>query len=149
MFYFFFNKSFIGTTLMIVLFGFFLFYIDSVAESIISYLLGYNFYYVDQPFIKLIYLLLLVVSIGVLSGLFRSDKPTENDKTTTASGYILSMIVATLIGFALHLYFVYKAMINDGSLLEMEQNYLTYFITDYFLVLGFIIGGLKVRARMM
>lgn len=147
MFYFFFNKSFIGTTLMIVLFGFFLFFIDSVAESILSYLLGFNFYYAEQPFIKLIYLLLLVVSIGVLAGLFRSEKPTETEKRTTASGYILSMIIATLIGFALHIYFVYKAMINEGSLIEMEQNYLTYFITDYFLVFGFIIGGLKIRMK--
>lgn len=148
MFYYLINKTFIGASLMIVTFGVFLFFIDSFSESLISTILGYNFYYQAPAFLKLIYLVLLAVTIGIFSALNRTEHLEELQKQKLATRYILSIIVAGVIGLCLHLYFVKNAMEQDGSLVALEQNIFRYYITDMFLVLGFLVGGLSLRKGM-
>lgn len=133
---------------MIVAFGIFLFFIDGFSESLISAILGYDFYYHDPAFLKLIYLVLLAVTIGIFSALNRTEHLEEHQKQKLATRYILSIIVAGVIGLCLHLYFVKNAMEQDGSLVELEQNIFRYYITDLFLVLGFLVGGLSLRKGM-
>lgn len=148
MFYYLINKTFVGASLMIVAFGVFLFFIDGFSESLISAILGYDFYYHDPAFLKLIYLVLLAVTIGIFSALNRTEHLEEHQKQKLATRYILSIIVAGVIGLCLHLYFVKNAMEQDGSLVELEQNIFRYYITDLFLVLGFLVGGLSLRKGM-
>lgn len=148
MFYYLINKTFIGATLMIVAFGVFLFFIDGFSESLISAMLGYNFYYKDPAFLKLIYLVLLAVTIGIFSALNRTEHLKELQKQKLATRYILSIIITGIIGLVLHIYFVKNAMEQEGSLVNLEQNIFRYYSTDLFLVLGFIIGGLSLRKGM-
>mgnify|MGYP000739302402 CR=1 FL=1 len=148
MFYYLINKTFIGATLMIVAFGVFLFFIDGFSESLISAMLGYNFYYKDPAFLKLIYLVLLAVTIGIFSALNRTEHLKELQKQKLATRYILSIIITGIIGLVLHIYFVKNAMEQEGSLTDLEQNIFRYYSTDLFLVLGFVIGGLSLRKGM-
>lgn len=148
MFYYLINKTFIGATLMIVAFGVFLFFIDGFSESLISAMLGYNFYYKDPAFLKLIYLVLLAVTIGIFSALNRTEHLKELQKQKLATRYILSIIITGIIGLVLHIYFVKNAMEQEGSLADLEQNIFRYYSTDLFLVLGFVIGGLSLRKGM-
>lgn len=148
MFYYLINKTFIGATLMIVAFGVFLFFIDGFSESLISAMLGYNFYYKVPAFLKLIYLVLLVVTIGIFSALNRTEHLKELQKQKLATRYILSIIITGIIGLVLHIYFVKNAMEQEGSLTDLEQNIFRYYSTDLFLVLGFVIGGLSLRKGM-
>ena len=149
MFYYLVKKEFINASVLIVFFGLFLFYIDFFTESVVSYLIGQNFYYQEQPFLKLIYLLLLAVSIGIFSGLNRNTTIKDSEKKSLSSGYVLSIIVATLIGLGIHIYFVVNEMNEVGSLYELEESIFIYYLTDFFMVLGFIFGGLKVRQRII
>jgi membrane protease YdiL (CAAX protease family) len=123
----------------------FFYFIEQIAEQIVSYFLGYRFFYTEQPFLKLIYILLFVVTLGVFSGIHRKQDLPDKEKQQLTSSYLLSILVATLVGFLLHLYFVYQEMITVGSLKELENDVFRYFITDYFLVIGFVFAGLKVR----
>lgn len=148
MFYYLINKTFIGATLMIVAFGVFLFFIDGFSESLISAMLGYNFYYKDPAFLKLIYLVLLAVTIGIFSALNRTEHLKELQKQKLATRYILSIIITGIIGLVLHIYFVKNAMEQEGSLVDLEQNIFRYYSTDLFLVLGFVFGGLSLRKGM-
>lgn len=148
MFYYLFNKTFIGATLMIVAFGVFLFFIDGFSEQFVSALLGYEFYYVEPAFIKLIYLVLLAVTVGLFSTLNRTEHLKELEKQKLATRYILSIIIAGVIGLSIHLFFVKNAMEQEGSLASLEQNIVRYYTTDLFLVLGFVIGGLSLRKGM-
>lgn len=148
MFYYLINKTFIGATLMIVAFGVFLFFIDGFSESLVSAMLGYNFYYKDPAFLKLIYLVLLAVTIGIFSALNRTEHLKELQKQKLATRYILSIIITGIIGLVLHIYFVKNAMEQEGSLADLEQNIFRYYSTDLFLVLGFVIGGLSLRKGM-
>lgn len=149
MFYYLVKKEFINASVLIVFFGLFLFYIDFFTESVVSYLIGQNFYYQEQPFLKLIYLLLLAVSIGIFSGLNRNTTIKDSEKKSLSSGYVLSIIVATLIGLGIHIYFVVNEMNEVGSLYELEESIFIYYLTDFLMVLGFIFGGLRIRQRII
>lgn len=148
MFDFLLKKSFLGSTVLLVAFGVFLYFIDIVAEQAVSYFIGTRFYYVELPFLKLIYVLLLVVTLGVFSGVHRKEDISDTQKQTITSRYLLTILIATLIGFSMHLYFVIQEMNLSGSLLELEQDLFRYFITDFFLVLGFLFAGLKIRTHL-
>ena len=145
MFNFLYQKPFIGSTIFLAGLVAFFYFIDKVAEQFMSYLLNYRFFYTEQPFLKLIYILLLVVTLGVFSGIHRKQELSDKEKQQLVSHYLLSIFIATLIGFSLHLFFVYQEMVTIGSLKELEKDVLRYYITDYFLVLGFVFAGLKVR----
>jgi hypothetical protein len=131
--------------MLLVLFGVFLYFIDVFAESVVSFFIGYPFFYAEVAFLKLIFLLIGVVSIGVLSGLDKNPVVDDETKRKNASFYVLSLIVATLVGLIIHLFFVISEMKTLGSLYELEQNYLIYFLPNFFLVLGFLIGGWRIR----
>jgi uncharacterized membrane protein (Fun14 family) len=145
MFYFLFNKNFRWTTVLLVLFGVFLYFIDVFAETFVSAVLGFKFYYAEEAFLKLIFLLIGVVSLGILSGLDKNHVINDETKQKNASFYALSLIVSTLVGLSVHLFFVVAEMKNHGTLYELEDNLLIYYLPHYFLVLGFLIGGWRIR----
>lgn len=145
MFYFLLNKNFRWTTVLLALFGVFLYFIDVFAETIVSAAIGTKFYYAEDAFLKLIFLLIGLVTIGILSGLDKNHVVSDEVKQKYASYYALSLIVATIVGLSVHLYFVVDEMKRFGSLYELEEDVLIYFLPNYFLVLGFIVGGWKIR----
>ncbi len=146
MFYFLFDKNFRWVTLFLAVFGVFLFFIDRFTEQLVTAMIGSDFYYTEEAFLKLVFLLIGVVSIGVLSGLHKNHVVDDETKQKTASYYALSLIVATLCGLAVHVFFVVNEMNSAGTLYELEENVLIYYLPNFFLVGGFIIGGWRIRS---
>jgi hypothetical protein len=146
MFYFFLNKNFRWVTLLLAVFGVFLFFIDRFAEQLISVILGNKFYYSEEAFLKLVFLLIGVVTIGLLLGLHKNPIADDETKQKTASYYALSLIISTLCGFGVHVFFVVNEMNNAGTLYELEENVFIYYLPNFFLVGGFIIGGWRIRS---
>jgi choline-glycine betaine transporter len=143
MFYFLANKTFRVPVIILLIFGVFLYFIEGVSEYIISSLSGVSFEYFESPFLKLIYLLLLVVTIGFLSALNKNELVSEEDKKKSVLSFLFITITATLIGLGLHIYFVTDVILSGDSMMDLEQSYILYFITDFFLMIGYIIGGFK------
>ena len=147
MFYHLIRKEFIGATILVVVFGVFLYFLEPFTEQVISKLLGYAFYYNETPFLKLIYLLLLAVTMGVFSAIQKTAFSSKK-KQELSSGYLLTLVVFSLIGLVMHGYFVVTAMTNEGSLVQLEENLFKYYATDIFLVMGFLVAGLKLRKEL-
>ena len=139
------SKTFYGVSLLTIAFGLFLYFIDVIAEQTVSYFWGESFYYVEHPFLKLIYLLIIFISFALFHKLNQSEKLEADQKTQSASSYVLTLIVVTCVGFFIHLFFVIKTMQTENSLYTLEQNVLLYYLTDFALVLGFILAGLRLR----
>ena len=143
MFYFLANKTFRIPVLILIIFGVFLYFIEGFSEYIISSLSGVEFEYFESPFLKLIYILLLVVTIGFLSALNRNELVAENRKNKNVLAFLFITISSTLIGLGIHIYSVVDVILANQSMMDLEGNYVLYFITDYFLMIGFIIGGFR------
>ena len=141
MFYFLFKKEYWGILLLMISLGFYLFFIDSISEKAISSLIGYTFFYTQLPFLKLVYLVLLVVTLGLFISVDKNDKISEKQKVKGMSSYLLILLVCSIVGTSIHVVQAKEAMINDGSLALLEDGYL-YFIHDYFLLIAFMLGGL-------
>lgn len=141
MFYFLIKKEYWGILLLMIVLGFYLFFIDRIAEQAISALIGYSFYYQELPFLKLVYLVLLVVTLGLFISVDKNERLSENQKVKGMSSYLLLLIVGSIIGSAVHVYQVKEQMINNGSITELEAGYF-YFIHDFFLLFAFSSGGL-------
>lgn len=143
MFYFLANKTFRVPILILIIFGVFLYFIDEFSEYLISTMSGVKFEYFESPFLKLIYLLLLVITIGFLSALNRNELVSENKKNKSVLAFLFITIAATLIGLGIHIYVVVDVILSKRSMMDLEGNYALYYITDFFLMIGFIIGGFK------
>ncbi|PHR43731.1 MAG: hypothetical protein COA32_15870 [Fluviicola sp.] len=116
---------------------------EGFSEYAISSLSGVKFEYFESPFLKLIYILLLVVTIGFLSALNRNELVSENRKNKSVLAFLFITISSTLIGLGIHIYSVVDVILSEQSMMDLEGNYVLYFITDYFLMIGFIIGGFR------
>lgn len=143
MFYFLFNKTFRGSILILLIFGVFLYFIDSISEYLISSITDVEFSYFESPFLKLIYLLLLVVTFGFLSALNRNELIHEDQKRKSVLAFLFITVSATFIGFGIHVYSVVDTILLKESVMSLESNFVFYYITDFFLMLGYIIGGFK------
>lgn len=143
MFYFLTNKTFRIPVLIILIFGFFLYFIQGFSEFVISSLCDVAFEYYESPFLKLIYLLLFVVTIGFLSALNRNEFVSEEKKNRSVLSFLFITISSTAIGLGIHIYSVVQVISSGQSMMDLEGNYVLYFITDYFLMIGYIIGGFK------
>lgn len=143
MFYFLVNRTFRSSIFILLVFGVFLFFMEEISAYLISSMSGVAFSYVETPFLELIYLLLLVVTIGFLSALNRNDLISENKKRTSVLAFLLLTISATMIGLGIHVYAVVDTILSKQSMMDLENNIFLYYITDFFLMLGFIVGGFK------
>jgi choline-glycine betaine transporter len=143
MFYFLLNKTFRIPTIIILIFGVFLYFIEEFSEYLISSASGVAFAYFESPFLKLIYLLLLVVTIGFLSALNKNELISESRKRKSVLAFLYITISATFIGQGIHIYSVVDIILSKKSMFSLEENYVLYFITDFFLMIGYIIGGFK------
>ncbi|MEX1191830.1 MAG: hypothetical protein WEA99_07625 [Brumimicrobium sp.] len=143
MFYFFFKKEFLGPSILMVLFGLFLFFIDSTSEHLISSILGEYFEYAQNPFLKLIYLLLLVVTIGFLSALNKNENIDADQKRSSVYSFLFYTILSMAIGLGIHVYAVVDTILSSKSMMDLENNIFFYYCTDFFLMFGFILGAFK------
>lgn len=141
MFYFLFKRAYWGILVLMIALGFYLFFIDRIAEQTISALIGYSFYYQELPFLKLVYLVLLVVTLGLFISVDKNERLSEQQKVKGMSSYLLLLLLGSIVGSSLHIFQAKEEMITAGSIARLEEGYL-YFIHDYFLLFAFSVGGL-------
>jgi len=141
MFYFLFKKKYWGILLLMLALGVYLFFIEVISARVISLLIGYDFFYIQLPYLKLIYLVLLMVTLGLFISVDKNEKLTDIQKVNGMSSYLLLLIIGSVVGSLIHVFQAKEAMINEGSLVVLEEGYV-YFIHDYSLLLAFVIGGL-------
>lgn len=141
MFYHLLNKEYRLSFLLLIGFGLFLFKIDVISEWIISTYSGIDFIYEEPAHLKLVYLLLLVVLIGLTSAVNKNEALDSDLKKKNYLKWILMLISFFLIGEIIHVWMISNIILNRESIMEIEQNVWLYYIADYLLLIGFSLGG--------
>lgn len=141
MFYHLFNKEYRLAFVLIILLGFFLFWIDVISEWLISSYSGVEFTYSEPAHLKLIYLLLGVVLIALTSAVEKNKNIAPERIQQNYLKWVVTIISSFLLGELIHVWMISSALLNQESIMQLEQNIWLYHIADYLLVIGFSIGG--------
>ena len=126
---------------MILIFGLFLLFIDKTSAQIISYITDISFRYERRAFLKLVYLVVLAISIVLLLVLNRSNHLSEKGKGDAFLSFVLITVISFFPGWIIHLYFVIHTIENHLSFVQMENQFWLYNCADFTFILGFIVGG--------
>ncbi|MGM0479740.1 MAG: hypothetical protein ACQERC_11005 [Bacteroidota bacterium] len=143
MFYFFTKPAYRLGLVLLVIAGGFLYFADAAAEMIITWLAGREFNYAEPAQLKLIYLVLLAVTIGLMVAVENNDAPSDEDKGSALARFILFAMFAYIVGFLIHLWSVVHVITSNDSMMALEANYWLYYIADYCLIVGFAYAGLR------
>lgn len=141
MFYHLLNKEYRLAFVLIILLGFFLFWIDVVSEWLITSYSGVEFTYSEPAHLKLIYLLLGVVLIALTSAVEKNKNLAPDRVQQNYLKWAVTIIASFSLGEFIHVWMVSSALLNQESIMQLEQNIWFYHIADYLLVIGFSIGG--------
>jgi len=141
-----FKKTYRLGLVLTLVFGLFLLYVDQTSEQIIASFSNTSFQYVRPAFLKLMYLVLLVVTFAMLSTLNRSEKSNEKEKGDAFNSFIIASVFAFFPGWLIHLYYVVQTIETKGSFMQLEDQFWIYHCADLTLVVGFALAGfLKLR----
>lgn len=141
MFYYLFNKEFRLPFAILIVFGLSLYWIDSISEWLISNYTEIEFTYHQPAHLKLVYVLLAVVLIGLTSAVSSIENVSRDIIRANYLKWISMMIVFFLIGELIHIWMVSNVLFEKKSMMELEENIWLYNLADYLLVLGFSLGG--------
>ncbi len=132
--------------MLVLVFGLFLFYADQTSEQIITYFSNTIFHYEKPAFLKLVYLVLLIVTIAMLATLNRSEISTVEEKKEAFNSFVISSVSAFFPGWIVHLYFVIQTVETRASFMQLEDQFWIYHCADLTMVIGFAFAGfLKLR----
>ncbi|HZH86415.1 MAG TPA: hypothetical protein VFD77_03795 [Brumimicrobium sp.] len=132
--------------ILTLVFGLFLFYIDKTSEQIVTSFSESPFQYVRPAFLKLMYLVLLVVTFAMLSTLNRSEKSSQEEKGQAFNSFVIASVFAFFPGWLIHLYYVVQTLETKDSFMALEDQFWIYHCADLTLVIGFALAGfLKLR----
>lgn len=138
------KKEYRLSLVLLLVFGLFLFTVDQTSEQVVRHFTGINFRYEKRAFLKMVYLVLLFVSISGLAKL-NSNKETEPEvKGRAYSNFLYISVFSFFIGWAIHLYFVIKTLKSGGSFMKLEDQFWIYNASDFTLAIGFCLAGLFV-----
>ncbi|MFA5575205.1 MAG: hypothetical protein WC994_09175 [Brumimicrobium sp.] len=138
------KKEYRFGVILIFAFGLFLFTIDQTSEQVVTYFTGKGFQYVEPAFLKLNYLVLLIVALAGLATLSRSNKKSDVEKGKTFSRFVNLSVFSFFPGWIIHLYYVIQVMNTGESFVELEQKWWIYYASDITLVFGFALAGILI-----
>lgn len=136
-----FKKEYRLGLILTLVFGLFLFYVDQTSEQVVTYFTDTAFRYTRPPFLKLIYLVLLVVTFAMLSTLNKSEKSSEEEKGQAFNSFIIASVFAFFPGWLIHLYYVIQTVETRASFMLLEDQFWVYHCADLTLVVGFALAG--------
>tara|TARA_B100000508_G_C11465688_1_gene282151 strand:+ start:6642 stop:7103 length:462 start_codon:yes stop_codon:yes gene_type:complete len=142
MFYHLLNREYRIPFLVFAVFGIGLFWIDAISEWLILQYTGIDFTYAEPAHLKLVYILLAVVLIGITSAVNANENKDPNQIRSNYMRWVLLIIGLFLIGEMIHIWMVSDVLTGQKSMMELEDNVFLYFIADYLLFIGFAVGGL-------
>ncbi|RYM35977.1 hypothetical protein ERX46_02985 [Brumimicrobium glaciale] len=141
-----FKKEYRLGLLLVLVFGLFLYYADQTSEQIITYFTNTMFQYEKPAYLKLVYLVLLIVTIAMLATLNRSEISTIEEKKDAFNSFVISSVSSFFPGWIVHLYFVVQTVENRASFMELEDQFWIYHCADLTFVAGFAFAGfMKLR----
>jgi hypothetical protein len=141
-----FKKEYRIGLLLVLVFGLFLLFVDQTSEQIITYFTNTVFYYEFPAYLKLVYLVLLIVTIAMLATLDRSTISSVQEKKDAFNSFVISSVSSFFPGWIIHLYFVIQTVENRASFMELEDQFWIYHCADLTLVVGFAFAGfMKLR----
>ena len=114
---------------------------DKTSEQVVTYFTNTAFHYTRPAFLKLMYLVLLVVTFAMLSTLNRSEKSSEEEKGQAFSSFVIASVFAFFPGWLIHLYYVVQTIETKASFMLLEDQFWIYHCADLTLVVGFGIAG--------
>lgn len=135
-----------ATALLIGLAGI-LFFVTTLSEVLISFILSYKFHFSISPYLWMIYVLLLFVAIGVIKGIDNAQNLKHDEKKKLAITFSFSILISFLSGWLLQVYWIVGDMQTFGSLYYLEQKWWIYYLPNFTIVLGFVFAGWKVRRK--
>ena len=141
MFSFFFKRAFVGVNVLNILLIIYFYFIDKIVETSISFLIEEKFIFREIPFLKMVYLVLLIVSISSFSAIDRNQNIDLKQKLKGISSFQLIVIAFSLMGLIALSWMILKIHKTGSDYYQFEQG-IFYFIHDYLLILGFAIGGI-------
>lgn len=119
---------------------------DQTSEQIITYFTNTVFHYERPAYLKLVYLVLLVVTIAMLATLSRSENSSLEVKKDAFNSFVISSVSAFFPGWIVHLYFVVQTVENKASFMELEDQLWIYHCADLTFVVGFAFAAfMKLR----
>lgn len=141
-----FKKEYRLGLILTLVFGLFLFYVDQTSEQIVASFSETSFQYVRPAFLKLMYLVLLIVTFAMLTTLNRSEKSSQEEKGQAFNSFVVASVFAFFPGWLIHLYYVVQTIETKGSFMVLENQFWIYHCADLTLVIGFALAGfLKLR----
>ena len=100
-----------------------------------------------QPaFLKLMYLVLLVVTFAMLLTLNKSENTSSEGKGQAFNAFVIASVLSFFPGWIIHLYYVVQTIETKASFMQFEDQFWIYHCADLTLVIGFALAGfLKLR----
>lgn len=142
----FFKKEYRLGIILTLVFGMFLFYVDQTSEQIVAYYTDTAFQYVQPAFLKLMYLVLLVVTFAMLLTLNKSENTSSEGKGQAFNAFVIASVLAFFPGWIIHLYYVVQTIETKASFMQLEDQFWIYHCADLTLVIGFALAGfIKLR----
>ncbi|HLV40686.1 MAG TPA: hypothetical protein VKY37_00275 [Brumimicrobium sp.] len=141
-----FKKEYRLGLILTLVFGLFLFYVDQTSEQVVTYFTGTAFHYTKPAFLKLVYLVLLIVTFAMLSTLNKSEKTSGLEKGEAFNSFVIASVFAFFPGWLIHLYYVVQTIETKASFMLLEDEFWVYHCADLTFVVGFAIAGfIKLR----
>lgn len=141
MFSFFFKRAFVGVNVLNILLILYFYFIDKIVETSISLLIEEKFIFREIPFLKMVYLVLLIVSISSFSAIDRNQNIELKQKIKGISSFQLIVIAFSLMGLIALGWMILKIHKAGLDFYQFERD-VFFFIHDYLLICGFAIGGI-------
>lgn len=148
MFSFFFKRAFVGVNVLNILLIIYFYFIDKIVETSISFLIEEKFIFREIPFLKMVYLVLLIVSISSFSAIDRNQSIELKQKIKGISSFQLIVIACSLMGLIALNWMILKNNKDGADFYQFEQS-VFYFIHDYLLIVGFVIGGIMYLRKLI
>lgn len=117
------------------------YWIDMLIEWMVSTTTDVSFHYQEPAHLKLIYLVLGVVFIGLSNAINRSENPDHSTIEKSLIRWCATFITAFLIGNLIHFWMLCDIITNRESMMAFEDNFWLYYLPDYLLVISFSVGG--------
>lgn len=136
------KKEYRLSLVLIIAFGLLLFTIDKTSEQIVSHFAEMDFRYERPAFLKLVYLVVLFITIA---SLIKLDSNTERSSVSKKKAFENNLFISVFcffVGWIIHLYFVFKTLTEGGSFMRLEDQFWIYYCADILFILGFSISSL-------
>lgn len=135
------KKEYRLSIILILAFTLFLFTVDKTSAQLVYLITDVHFYYEQQAFLKITYLVLLMIAYAFLVTLNKNENNSIEIKSLAFRKFVVFSVLSFFPGWAIHLYWVSKTILNHQSFRIIEHQFWLYNAADFTLFIGFCIAA--------